>query len=191
MKQASTNGLEFPLEVNLTTGTGLSVVIHTLLAGVLYLFLFHQSKLAIGNVNLSLSSFSTAPIARPKPLDEWIVADRHHHYHPAPKAPEKKPEWIPAAQTARQPAWVGNLLDPDDYPRAARQQGADGKVVVQVRIDAAGAVQEVNLVSGNSEVLNQFVVSKVRNGIFTPAYNQDGLPVACEVILPIIFQLNG
>ena len=186
------NGLGIPFEINLTTGTGLSLVVHALLVGVLYLILFHQSKLLINNINMSLSSFPTTAIARPKPLDEWIVADKHHHYRMVKKAPDPpKPEWVPAAQTARQPAWVGNLLDPDDYPLAARQQGSDGKVVVQVHIDAAGVVQEVKLLSGNSDVLNQFVVSKVHNGIFTPAYNQDGLPVACEVILPIVFQLNG
>jgi TonB family protein len=108
-------------------------------------------------------------------------------------APEEvKSAWVPAAETARKPQWVGNLIDPDDYPKVARQLGSDGQVVLQVHIDVEGKVEDVRLLSGtNYEVLNEFAVSKVRNGIFTPAYDKQGIPVACEVVLPILFKLNA
>jgi hypothetical protein len=45
--------------------------------------------------------------------------------------------------------------------------------------------------NGSNEILNEFAIRKVKNGIFTPAYDKQGSPVACEVILPILFKLVG
>ena len=99
---------------------------------------------------------------------------------------------MPAAQTAHQPRWVGNLIDPDSYPAIARSLNGAGRVVVLARIDTEGKVREARLLKGSSyDVLDQFAVDKVRDGIFTPAYDAQGSPVACEVILPIVFQLVG
>jgi TonB family protein len=73
----------------------------------------------------------------------------------------------------------------------ARQEGNDGRVILQVRIDATGRVREVALLQGKSQILNEVAIRKVKNGIFAPAYNAQGVPIPCEVILPIKFQLKG
>jgi protein TonB len=185
------------LEGNLTADTGLSFVAHAAAAGLLYLLLFHHSRTILANLDLSLP---TLQVARARPAqreDEWIIPNKKNH-HPAKKveppkaAPEQASPWVPASQTARRPQWVGNLIDPDSYPAVARSLGGAGQVVVVVHIDAEGKVREVGLLKGsNYDVLDQFAVDKVRNGIFTPAYDAQGSPVACEVTLPIVFQLAG
>jgi TonB family protein len=185
-------------EGNLTTDTGLSLLVHAGLVGALYLLLFHHSQTILANLDLTVPTIQVSPAAQTQPEDEWIMPSKKNHNAVKKIEPEKvtpeevKSLWVPAAQTAHRPQWVGNLIDPDSYPAEARALGGDGKVVVAVRIDTTGKVQDVSLLQGShSDVLDQFAVEKVRNGIFTPAYDAQGSPVACEVILPIMFQLLG
>jgi TonB family protein len=185
-------------ESNLTTDTGLSLVVHAGLIGALYLLLFHHSQTILADLDLTVQQVRVSQAAQSQPADEWIIPNRKNHNSPKKVVPEKavtdevKSPWVPASQTAHQPQWVGNLIDPDSYPAEARALGGDGKVVVVVHIDTSGKVQDVRLLQGSkSEVLDQFAVDKVRDGIFTPAYDAQGSPVACEVILPILFQLVG
>jgi|GEM_PF-1806609 len=109
-------------------------------------------------------------------------------------APEGSPDsagrYLSASEVARPPRWVGNLIGPGDYPRTARRKGKDGKVLLSVFIDEAGRVRDVRLLQGSDEALNEAALRKVREGIFTPAYNEDGKSVACRVTLPIRFHLE-
>jgi TonB family protein len=185
-------------ESNLMTDTGFSLVVHAGIAGALYLLLFHPSQSVLANLDLNLSSLPISQTVTSRPEDEWIIPNKKNHNPVKKVEPEKvtpeevKNVWVPAAQTARKPRWVGNLIDPDSYPAAARSLGGAGEVVVVVHIDSEGKVQEAKLFKGSRcEVLDQFAVEKVRNGIFTPAYDAQGSPVACEVVLPIVFQLVG
>ncbi|MGA2091747.1 MAG: energy transducer TonB [Endomicrobiales bacterium] len=149
---------------------------------------------------------SAPPVGKPsKPAPTWVISKKKIQPAPQPE-PEKIPveketdtppavvggtgTWVPAAQTARKPRWTGNFISPGDYPLVARQEGNDGRVILQVHIDTEGRVQEVKLLQGSCEVLNEVAIRKVKNGIFSPAYDAQGAPVACEVILPIRFQLK-
>lgn len=81
-------------------------------------------------------------------------------------------------------------MTPRDYPPAARRKGKDGRVVMSVFIDETGRVREVRLLQGSDDILNEVALRKVREALFTPAYSQEGQPVACKVTLPIRFQLE-
>jgi protein TonB len=191
------------LRFDLKAGTMLSLFVHMAIGGILYLWAFgylkHNSLTII--TELDMTAVTPAQIAGRivKPEPPWLISRKKIQPLP-PKLPEKevpKPpeaddagDYIPAAMTAHKPRWVGNFITPDDYPVVARQEGNDGRVIVQVRIDAEGKVRDVKLLQGSSQVLNEVAVRKVRNAIFTPAYNAQNLPVACEVILPIKFQLK-
>jgi TonB family protein len=165
--------------------------------GALYLLLFHHSQTILANLDLSVAALQVSQAAPSQPADEWVIPRKKNRQTPPKKVePEKvtpeevKSLWVPAAQTAHPPRWVGNLIDPDNYPAAARALGGTGRVIVVARIDTEGKVRETRLYKGSDvEALDQFAVDKVRNGIFTPAYDAQGSPVACEVILPIDFQL--
>ncbi len=185
-------------ESNLIGDTGLSFLMHAGLVGVLYLSLFRHSQTILANLDLTIASLQVSQLAQVKPAEEWVIPNKKHHNAVKKVEPEKekpleeKSVWVPASQTAHRPRWVGNLIDPDSYPAVARSLGGAGKVIVVVRIDTEGKVRDARLFKGSSyEVLDQFAVEKVREGIFTPAYDAQGSPVACEVILPIVFQLLG
>jgi len=98
--------------------------------------------------------------------------------------------YIPAAEASRKPRWVGNFITPMDYPRLARENDKDGRVVLSVLIDDQGRVRDARLLQGAYEALNEVALRKVREAKFTPAYNAEGRAVACQLTLPIRFELK-
>lgn len=98
--------------------------------------------------------------------------------------------YLSSSEVAQLPRWVDNHITPRDYPRSARREGKDGRVLLSVFIDAAGRVRDVRLLQGSDEALNEVALRKAREAVFTPAYNQEGEPVACKVTLPIRFHLQ-
>lgn len=103
---------------------------------------------------------------------------------------ESPGRYIPASQASRQPRWIANFISSSDYPRAARLQGKDGRVVLSVLIDAGGIVRDARLLQGADEALNELALRKIRQAVFSPAYDAEGHPVACNVKLPIRFSLE-
>lgn len=99
-------------------------------------------------------------------------------------------DFISAEEAARKPRWVGNFITSRDYPLMARQEGKDGRVVLSVLIDNTGKVRDVRLLQGGYEALNEVALRKVKNAIFSPAYNHGGKAVSCKVTLPIRFELR-
>jgi TonB family protein len=173
----------------LTTGTFFSFLVHAGLFLVLYVLFMGNRSVVI--TNLEMDQVVTQPPFK------WTLPKKGHHAAEKiipekvqPEPVESKTVWVPESQTTRKPRWVGNLMDPDDYPSVARQSGSDGQVVLLLHIDTQGLVQEVRLLKGSYEVLNEFAIRKVKAGIFTPACDINGAPVDCEVTLPILFQLN-
>lgn len=98
--------------------------------------------------------------------------------------------YIPASAAARKPRWVDNFISSDDYPRVAREAGKDGRVVVKLLIDASGRVRDARLLQGAYDALNEVALRKVREALFSPAYDAAGRAVPCEVTLPIRFELR-
>jgi periplasmic protein TonB len=99
-------------------------------------------------------------------------------------------DYIPASQAARKPRWIDRFIEPEDYPRVAREAGKDGRVVLTVLIDATGRVRDARLLKGAYDALNEIALKKVREAVFAPAYDALGRAVACEVTLPIRFELR-
>jgi len=76
------------------------------------------------------------------------------------------------------------------YPRAARVAGLQGLVKVEALVQQDGTVGSVAVsASSGSSALDEAAKEAVRGAKFSPA-TQDGVPVACRVILPIRFQLS-
>jgi TonB family protein len=188
------------IKQNLVSGTMLSFIVHMAITGILYLWAFGNlhlnGKYELMQLDMSAAQQVNAAKIKPTPVDNWIISNNKVQppkpvqiNTPVP-TPAPTEVWVPAAAAARRPKWIANFISPDDYPATARQEGSDGRVILQVRIDASGAVREVNLLQGKSQILNEVAIRKVRSGIFTPAYNAQGYPIGCEVILPIKFQLK-
>jgi protein TonB len=197
------------LQYNLASGTAFSVVVHIGIVSILYIWAFghlKQNTLPAIVTELDMSTvIPAASVAKPsKSAPVWVVSKKKIQPAPAPE-PEKTPVependappavegagvWVPSAQTARKPRWIGNFITPSDYPAVARQEGNDGRVILKIHIDATGHVKEVIFLQGACEVLNQVAIRKVKEAIFSPAYNAQNEPVPCEVILPLRFQLK-
>jgi len=190
---------------SLSTGTALSSAVHIAAAGLLYLWAFGYIRLRTATVATELDLSQLAPLAPvagspERPEAPWIISKKRvqpappklakPEVAPLPEAPESTGTWVPAAQAARNPQWMDNFITPADYPAAARQEGSDGRVVLRVRIDTQGHVQDVKLLLGRSQALNEVAVRKLSHALFSPAYTAEGVPVPCEIILPIRFQLR-
>lgn len=76
------------------------------------------------------------------------------------------------------------------YPYAARLRGEQGRVVLRVEVDAAGAVRAVSIeASSGSRRLDRAALRAVRRWRFAPA-TAGGRPVPGEVLVPITFRLT-
>jgi len=77
-----------------------------------------------------------------------------------------------------------------DYPKGARQRGEQGDVVLEIRVNAAGIVDRVDVVSScGFPELDEAAVRAARTARFTPA-KSGGSPVASTARLKLDFKLK-
>jgi protein TonB len=195
----------------------LSAAVHAGAAGGLfYLFVARQPAPIVAELDLSMSPLSVpnAGGGAARPSKTWTVLKKGK-VSPPPPAPEPegpsvaaKPgapvgagdggggsgagegAYVPVALTARKPRWIANFITSNDYPVVARQQGKDGRVVVSILLDAEGHVRDARLLQGSYAVLNEVALRKIKDAVFTPAYDAADRPVPCKVTLPIRFELK-
>lgn len=107
----------------------------------------------------------------------------------------------PIAPAASQPAHHGPIDDFQRvayldrsmplYPVSARKRGIEGRVLLQVEIDAAGLPTSIRLAeSSGSDALDRAALDAVRHWRFKPARRANH-PVAATVTIPIHFKLDG
>lgn len=75
------------------------------------------------------------------------------------------------------------------YPPRAKQLRQEGKVLLKLLIDAAGRVQNVDVVKAAGHGFDDAAAAAARRSQFVPA-QRDGRPVACFALLPISFKLT-
>ena len=129
------------------------------------------------------------PVPQAQPLSP--VAEAEAGPACPPPCPEVAGDWVPAAATSRKPSWSDGMITEDDYPPELRRKGVEGKVVVEVQIDATGAVRGVTLEQASDPAFNTLVLERLKASKFRPAYDQDGNPVACRLRLPLSFKLRN
>jgi len=76
------------------------------------------------------------------------------------------------------------------YPPEAKQKRIEGKVVLELLIDAAGAVRDVRLVSGPGYGLNEAAMAAIKGFRFKPA-EIEGKPVAVKIPFTYNFVLQS
>ena len=111
------------------------------------------------------------------------------------ETPEIPPPSPPAPAVAPKQAKIDAPPKPNkaikpDYPKGARQRGEQGDVVLEIRVNAAGIVDRVDIVvpSGFSE-LDEAAVRAARAARFTPA-KSGGSAVASTARLTLTFKLK-
>ena len=111
------------------------------------------------------------------------------------ETPEIPPPSPPAPAVAPKQAKIDAPPKPHkaikpDYPKGARQRGEQGDVVLEIRVNAAGIVDRVDVISpsGFSE-LDEAAVRAARAARFTPA-KSGGSAVASTARLTLTFKLK-
>lgn len=110
----------------------------------------------------------------------------------APVTVPPAPSFAETPAEATPPRFDADYLDNPKpvYPALSRRMGEQGKVLLRVRVDAAGRASEVLVHSGSgAERLDQAALAAVRRWKFVPARLGD-VPVAATVLVPIVFSLK-
>jgi protein TonB len=76
------------------------------------------------------------------------------------------------------------------YPRAARELGKEGTVLLRLTIDERGRLVDVEVMQKAGMGFEEEAVRAVRESKFCAA-SKNGNPVACRVLLPIRFVLRN
>ncbi len=136
----------------------------------------------------------TAPkLAEPEPEHEKMETPE---LKPEPEKPkvEHPPAEIAPAVAPKQakidaPPKPNKTIRPD-YPKGARQRGEQGDVVLEIRVNAAGIVDRVDIVSPSGfPELDEAAVRAARAARFTPA-KSGGSAVASTARLTLTFKLK-
>lgn len=188
-----------------------SVALHASAGGSFYLWVTLGRHAHLHEIELSNSPLvpRSANSRVPEQIDdEWFLVQKNRKaMKPAERQKEvpreanacsgKCPESytgsgdaVHASDAHRKPRWVGNFITANDYPLLAKQQGKDGRVVLSVIIDSEGRVRNAQLLEGSYDALNEVALAKVRDAVFSPAYDKEGNAVACKVRVPIKFELR-
>ena len=105
----------------------------------------------------------------------------------APSAASRQPATPPVLQEAT-PEYDKNPVP--EYPRRARQLGFEGTVVLNVRINQKGGVEDVKIVvSSGYSLLDQSALRSVKAWLFKPGRRGDQ-PVAAWVQVPVRYTLE-
>lgn len=98
------------------------------------------------------------------------------------------PTWYPAKQLDVHPAALYPIKP--DYPEKGAEQGVEGKVVLLLLIDEAGAVKEVTVMEANPEgIFEESALAAFSNARFAPA-QKNGRAVKSRVLIRVSYELN-
>lgn len=205
---------------NFINGTMVSLMVHLGTGGGMYYwFVKREPPPIVADLDLTMAPLvPTIPNAGgrggAKPVEDWTISKKKKaSAQVTPVAVETKEQvvkqenaappctncpttgdgegqYIPVEAASRKPRWIRNFITTQDYPPVAREQGRDGRVVLTVLIDSNGRVRDARLLQGSYEVLNEVALRKVKNAVFSPAYDKSNKPVSCKVTLPIRFELR-
>jgi len=75
-----------------------------------------------------------------------------------------------------------------DYPKAARDAGIQGAVVIEATVDRDGAVADAHVVTGAPE-LNDAALAAVRQWAYTPTL-LSGVPVDVLMTVTVVFAIH-
>jgi protein TonB len=160
----------------------------------------HVLDLTLVELNLAPSSLSV--VQSQPPLDEeWRYPQTFQRVPPPPPKAIPKPEPppqaapIPAAGTSgdqgagtfRSVAQVSQLPHftnqvKAQYPEVAKHTGIEGVVILQVDIDATGAVKKVELIQGLGYGCDEAAIAAIQQSTFSPALaGREPVPVRFRI----------
>ena len=85
-----------------------------------------------------------------------------------PAAASEGGEYLSIGQVGQKPRFKVKVIP--DYPEAAKRANIEGVVILQVDIDASGAVKKVGLVKGLGYGCDEAAIDALKRSVLTPAY---------------------
>ncbi|MEP5610601.1 MAG: energy transducer TonB [Cyclobacteriaceae bacterium] len=76
------------------------------------------------------------------------------------------------------------------YPQASMEQGIEGKVIVELKINKSGEITNYKFKSFPCSDMKEVVESALTKMTFVPATNKKGQTVNGRITLPVNFQLT-
>lgn len=135
-----------------------------------------------------------SPATTPAPAETAAPAAPPVEAAPSPPAEApRRAEAAPQEEVLEPPRFNADYLDnpAPGYPPLARRLGEQGRVLLRVQVNAAGAPAQVLLQQSSGHArLDEVASATVRRWKFVPA-RQGGRPVDAWVIVPIQFSLKG
>jgi TonB family protein len=181
----------------LSVGTHLAFILAVLLVG-------HTHFLDLTTVTLDFAPSKSTALYQPPKEDIW----QKPMLRRIARLPIPKPKEFPTPQPAAQAAEVGqgigairsvaqvsqlprfiNQVKPL-YPDSAKRAGIEGVVILQVDIDATGAVIDVEVLQGLGSGCDEAAAAAMKQSTFTPAY-AGSEPVPVRIKIPYRFEING
>jgi protein TonB len=104
-----------------------------------------------------------------------------------PSTAENTPAPMPFVAIENPPEIIHH--EPAKYPDIAIKMGIQGRVTVEVTIDAQGKPIQTKVVKSSSDVFNDAAVEAVMKYTFKPAMQSNG-PVTAKIYIPIDFRLK-
>jgi len=104
-----------------------------------------------------------------------------------PNTTENTPAPMPFVAIENPPEIIRR--EPAKYPEIAIKMGIQGRVTVEVTVDAQGKPIQTKVVKSSSDVFNDAAVEAVMKYTFKPAMQSTG-PVTAKVYIPIDFRLK-
>jgi len=153
--------------------------------------------------DVTLDSASTVPSApyMPPQEDIWQKPMLRRTVKIALPKPTPPPAQVVSGQgghgtgTVRSVAEVSQLpqfktkMEPV-YPEGAKRAGIEGVVILQVDIDATGAVMNMSVVQGLGSGCDEAAMEAMKQSTFTPALAGTD-PVPVRIRIPYRFKING
>jgi periplasmic protein TonB len=102
------------------------------------------------------------------------------------KPAESTPAPMPFVAIESQPEFIHR--EPAIYPEIAKKMGLQGRVTVEVTIDAQGKPIQAKVIKSASDVFNEAAVEAVMKYTFKPAMMSTG-PVTAKIMIPIDFRM--
>ncbi len=133
-----------------------------------------------------LNTPANKPVSAPQPSAHGVA-----NLNPALAAAQPTRTQQPAA-AAEAPRFDAAYLDnpKPTYPPISRREREQGKVLLNVHVDASGAADQVSLHNSSGfERLDKAAITAVRRWRFVPA-RQGGEALAAWVVVPIVFSLK-
>jgi protein TonB len=140
-----------------------------------------------------------APLPEPKPAAQPVAKKEEapKKEKAAKKAKPKEPEEEvviiadePAQPAGGYEAFYKYIKQNLKYPEAARQQKAEGKVILQFLVKKDGSLSKVKVQKGIGHGCDEEAIRVVKAGeAWQPAKNK-GMAVTQQVVMPINFRLN-